>query len=193
MAGVVDFSSSPPQDGPPVWLANALDHDPLDVRAMLAGGQDPLGAVMDAADGVAFGGFLVVDAPFNPSPLRRILAARGFSSYGRRIGTGHWRVYFHLNGAADWERDSEVAVMDEGAVVWREEDGLHVDVRKLKPPFPMLAILRLIDGDPGLTAMVVHHERHPHFLLPELAERGWGVARVAEAFQDVRLWLERGV
>ena len=192
MAGVANFSSRPVQDSPPVWLAAALDQPPLDVRAMLALGEDPLGAIMEAADSVGFGGFLVVDAPFNPSPLRRILAARGFSSYGRRMDAGHWRVYFHMNGAADWEHDSEVAVLEEGAMVWREADGLHVDVRKLKPPFPMLAILRLIDDDAQLAALVVHHERMPHYLLPELAERGWSVARVAEEFQDVRLWLERG-
>lgn len=180
-----------PQDGPPVWLAAALEQTVLDVRALLAVGSDPLGALMEAADGVSFGGFLVVDAPFNPSPLRRILAARGFSSYGRRLGQGHWRIYFHLNGAADWEHDSDVSVMEEGAMVWREEDGVHIDVRKLRPPQPMLAILRLIDGDADLPALVVHHERHPQYLLPELAERGWSVARVCEEFQDVRLWLER--
>lgn len=192
MAGASEFSTRPLQHGPPAWLAAALDQAALDVRPMLAGGEDPLGAIMAAADGVAFGGFIVVDAPFNPSPLRRILAARGFSSYGRRLGAAHWRVYFHLNGAADWEHDSEVAVMEDGAMVWREADGLHVDVRKLPPPQPMLAILHLIDADDGLTALVVHHERNPHFLVPELAERGWTVIRVVEEFQDVRLWLERG-
>lgn len=189
MAEALDFPT--PQDGPPVWLAAALEQAVLDVRGLLAAGSDPLGALMEAADGVSFGGFLVVDAPFNPSPLRRILAARGFSSYGRRLGGSHWRIYFHLNGAADWEHDSDVAVMDEGAMLWREEDGLHIDVRKLRPPQPMLAILRLIDGDAALQALVVHHERHPQYLLPELAERGWSVARVSEEFQDVRLWLER--
>jgi hypothetical protein len=180
------------QQGPPAWLAAALDEAALDVRPLLAGGEDPLGAILEAADGVGFGGFLVIDAPFNPSPLRRILAARGFSSYGRRLSGVHWRIYFHLNGAAEWEHDSDVAVMDEGAMVWREEDGLHIDVRKLPQPQPMRAILQLIDSDPALASLVVHHERNPHFLLPELAERGWRVVRVIEEFQDVRLWLERG-
>ncbi len=192
MVGVVELASRPPQDSPPAWLAMALDQPPLDVRAALAQGEDPLGLLMEAADGVGFGGFLVVDAPFNPSPLRRILAARGFSSYGRCLGSGHWRIYFHLNGAADWEHDSEVALLEEGAMVWREADGLHVDVRKLSPPHPMLAILRLIESTPDLSGLVVHHERLPQYLLPELAERGWCVARVVEEFQDVRLWLERG-
>lgn len=178
------------RSGPPEWLALALDAPPLDVRPALAAGEDPLSLIMEAADGVEFGGALVVDAPFNPSPLRRILAARGFSSYGRLLGPGHWRVFFVLNGGQDWERDAEVDVGPEGAMTWREQDGLHIDVRKLKPPQPMLAVLRLLDTAAASETVVVHHERVPQFLLPELAERGWRVVRMAEEFANVRLWLE---
>lgn len=176
--------------GPPGWLALALDTTPYDVRKSLARGEDPLGALMERASQVDFGGFLVVDAPFNPSPLRRILAAQGFSSYGRKLGLGHWRVFFHLDGGRDWERDAEVDVGPEGGLAWREEDGLHIDVRKLAPPLPMLAILRAIEAMEAPEGLIVHHERFPQFLLPELAERGWRVARVSEEFADVRLWLE---
>jgi hypothetical protein len=176
--------------GPPAWLAQALDAAVLDVRPSLAAGEDPLGQILHAADAVDFGGFLVVDAPFNPSPLRRVLASRGFSSYGRRLNAAHWRVFFHMDGGQDWDRDAEVEVLPEGALTWSEEDGLHIDVRKLTPPQPMLAILRLIDGGGDLKGLVVHHERLPHFLIPELAERGWHIVRTAEEFQDVRLWLE---
>lgn len=179
------------QAGPPEWLSLTLDAAPLDVRPALAAGDDPLRAILDAADGVDFGGVLVIDAPFNPSPLRRILAARGFSSYGRNLGPGHWRVFFHLNGGQDWERDAEVDVGPEGAMTWREDDGLHIDVRKLKPPQPMLAVLRLLETAALGEVVVVHHERVPQFLLPELAERGWRVARMVEEFANVRLWLER--
>lgn len=177
--------------GPPEWLALALDVPPLDVRSALAVGEDPLSLILEAADRVDFGGALVVDAPFNPSPLRRVLAARGFSSYGRILGPGHWRVYFVLNGGQDWERDAEVAVGPEGAMTWREDDGLHIDVRKLKPPQPMLAVLRLLETTEPKEIVVVHHERVPQFLLPELAERGWGVSRMSEEFANVRLWLRR--
>lgn len=179
------------QPGPPEWLALALDIEPLDVRPALATGEDPLGLIMEAADGIEFGGALVIDAPFNPSPLRRILAARGFSSYGRNLGPGHWRVFFVLNGGQDWERDADVEVGPEGAMTWREDDGLHIDVRKLKPPQPMLAVLRLLDAVAATETVVVHHERVPQFLFPELAERGWRVERMAEEFANVRLWLMR--
>lgn len=177
--------------GPPAWLALALECPPFDVRPLLASGEDPLAAILEVADKVDFGGTLVVDAPFNPSPLRRMLAARGFSSYGRRLSNSHWRVFFHCDGGQDWERDAEVAVSPEGALSWSEEDGLHVDVRRLKPPAPMVAVLRLIDSTPDLGGLVVHHDRMPQYLLPELAERGWCIARVDEQFANIRLWLER--
>jgi hypothetical protein len=177
--------------GPPEWLAVALDACPMDVRGFLAEGIDPFAAVMEAVSGIEFGGFLVIDAPFNPSPLRRILAGQGFSSYGRKLSEGHWRVFFHLDGGADWERGADVKVLPEGAMTWNEEDGIHIDVRKLTPPNPMLAILRLIEGLTGDETVVVHHEREPHFLIPELAERGWRIARVANEVVNVRLWLER--
>lgn len=176
---------------PPDWLSLALDVEAFDVRPLLAEGQDPFAAVMDKVAGIEFGGVLVIDAPFNPSPLRRVLAARGFSSYGRKLKEGHWRVFFHCDGGADWEREAEVEVMPGGAMTWREEDGIHIDVRKLPPPQPMIAILTLIDGLSEPTTVVVHHEREPHFLAPELAERGWRIARMTSEFVNIRLWLER--
>ena len=177
--------------GPPEWLTLALEVPPLDVRPILAEGTDPYATVMASADGVGMGGSLVIDAPFNPSPLRRVMAGRGFSSYGRKLAEGHWRVFFHLDGGADWESGAEVEVLPEGAMTWREEDGIHIDVRKLPPPDPLRAIIRLIESLKGGETVVVHHEREPHFLAPELAERGWRIARMASEVVNVRLWLER--
>ena len=177
--------------GPPDWLATALDCPPLDVRGILADGTDPYAVLMEAAAAIAEGGFLVVDAPFNPSPLRRILAGYGFSSYGRKLAEGHWRIFFHRDGGSDWERGAEVEVQSEGAMIWREEDGLHIDVRKLTPPNPLVAIIRLIESIDGAEAVVVHHDREPQFLPPELAERGWHIARMTSETANIRLWLER--
>jgi hypothetical protein len=186
-----ELSPNDAAKGPPEWMVLALDAEPLDVRGLLAQGVDPFETVMEKASGVHMGGVLVVDAPFNPSPLRRILAGRGFSSYGRKLSDSHWRVFFHLDGGADWESGAEVIVLPEGAMTWREEDGIHIDVRKLAPPRPLLAILRLIEGLEGNETVVVHHEREPQLLAPELAERGWRVARIASEMVNVRLWLER--
>lgn len=178
--------------GPPAWLAAALEIEPFDVRPILADGEDPFSRLMDKVADIGDGGALVVDAPFNPTPLRRTLAKQGFSSYGRKLAAAHWRIYFHQDGGADWEQGAEVTVGLEGAASWREEDGLHIDVRKLAPPGPMVAILRLIEGLNPAETVVVHHERMPQFLIPELAERGWRIDRVVEEFANVQLWLERG-
>ena len=56
---------------------------------------------------------------------------------------------------------------------WQDTDGLHVDTRGLGPPDPLIAILWHI-SQPGQTGPIfAHFDRHPIYLLPELAERGW--------------------
>lgn len=179
----------------PVTISGAVEAPSeilLDVRPMLAAGEDPLSHVLQAVAGMPLGGTLVVDAPFNPSPLRRLLAGRGFSSLGRNLGNGHWRISFLNDGAGTWDQDTDVSVGPEGAMSWCEADGIHIDVRRLVPPQPMLAILRLLDGLGDGRAVIVHHDRMPHLLIPELAERGWRLTRQAEQFAEIRLWLERG-
>ncbi|HVO08068.1 MAG TPA: DUF2249 domain-containing protein, partial [Burkholderiaceae bacterium] len=54
---------------------------------------------------------------------------------------------------------------------WADPDGWHIDVRGLPPPQPLVAILRLIDSTPTLRVLIVHHDRDPMLLYPELAER----------------------
>ncbi len=170
---------------------NNPDVEPFDVRPILAEGTDPFEAIMRRAEAVPENGRLVIDAPFNPSPLRRVMAGKGFSSRACKLAEGHWRVDFNRDGGADWQHTAEAEVLPEGALVWREEDGVHIDVRKLSPPAPMVAILRLLDRLEETVTVVVHHERVPHFLFPELAERRWRVTRMAEDFVNVRLWLDR--
>ena len=74
---------------------------------------------------------------------------------------------------------------------WVEADGIHLDVRGLPPPQPMVAILSLVRSIEDATEVVVHHERDPQFLYPELAEIGWGAARIAAPEGEVRLRLSR--
>jgi hypothetical protein len=74
---------------------------------------------------------------------------------------------------------------------WREAGAIHVDVRGLPPPQPMVAILALVESIRDATQIVVHHERDPVFLYPELAELGWVAARVEAPPGEVRLKLCR--
>lgn len=162
----------------------------FDVRSLLAQGIDPYDTVIAASARIAAGGRLTIDAPFNPTPLRRVMAARGFSSRAHKLGEAHWRVVFLHDGAIGWERRTEAEILPEGAMQWDEADGIHLDVRRLPPPEPLRVILRLVETLGGNGSVVVHHDRDPVFLAAELAERGWRIARTEAAPADLRLWLE---
>ena len=57
---------------------------------------------------------------------------------------------------------------------WRDAEGEHIDVRGLPPPEPLVAILRLVATAADGTPVIVHHDRDPLLLYPELAERRLG-------------------
>jgi hypothetical protein len=74
---------------------------------------------------------------------------------------------------------------------WADDDGVHIDVRGLPPPEPLVAILTLLQSLPEPTPVIVHHERDPRMLYPELAELGWSAERIDAPQGEVRLRLER--
>jgi hypothetical protein len=74
---------------------------------------------------------------------------------------------------------------------WTDADGMHIDVRGLPPPEPLVAIVALIASLGDATPVIVHHDRNPVMLYGELAERGWTAERVDTVPGEVRLKLER--
>jgi uncharacterized protein DUF2249 len=82
-------------------------------------------------------------------------------------------------------------VDDRASRHWVEADGIHIDVRGLPPPQPMVSILALVESIRDATPVVVHHERDPLFLYPELAEIGWTSERLDAPEGEVRLLLKR--
>ena len=74
---------------------------------------------------------------------------------------------------------------------WSEADAEHIDVRGLPAPQPLVEILRLVCTLPGGRAVIVHHDRDPLLLYPELAELGWSAQRIEGEAGEVRLRLER--
>ena len=77
------------------------------------------------------------------------------------------------------------------ARIWQAEDGAHIDVRGLPPPEPMVAIVALIERPGTGDTVIVHHEREPVFLYPELTERGWSYEIVPGEPGEFRLKLTR--
>ncbi len=72
---------------------------------------------------------------------------------------------------------------------WSEPEAEHIDVRGLAPPQPLVAIVRAIESLPRTRALIVHHDRDPVLLYPELAERGWFAEPIAAPEGEVRLRL----
>ncbi len=72
---------------------------------------------------------------------------------------------------------------------WEADGQVHIDVRGLPAPGPLVSILRLVRSVGSGTVVVVHHDRDPALLYPELAELGWGAARMPGDTGEVRLLL----
>ncbi len=74
---------------------------------------------------------------------------------------------------------------------WNDTVGEHIDVRGLPPPEPLVEILRLVSTVEQGKAVVVHHDRDPVLLYPELAQVGWWAERIPGDPGEVRLLLTR--
>ena len=77
------------------------------------------------------------------------------------------------------------------ARIWRDDGAMHIDVRGLPPPQPLVAILRLVMSITDATPVIVHHDRDPQLLYPELAQIAWQADRIAGDAGEVRLRLTR--
>jgi len=64
--------------------------------------------------------------------------------------------------------------MEEDTRMWRAQDGVHIDVRGLDHPEPIVKLLRLIDANEVGGAVTALFSYEPSFLYPELDHRGWG-------------------
>lgn len=69
----------------------------LDVRPMLADGQEPFSVIMETAAQVVPGGTLELLAPFEPQPLFRVMRQQGFGYVAEPVGDA-WRVRFRQLG-----------------------------------------------------------------------------------------------
>lgn len=168
----------------------------IDVRPLLRQGVDPLEKVIELAQSVDLGGRMEIDAPFDPVPLRQILSQMGFSSRVEAMADHHWRISMLRDGQGNLAVSAVDAPVckglpDPGAPVRRDQDGLHIDVRGLAAPLPMLAILRLVSAVEPAERIIVHHDRDPVFLYPELAELGWQADTVPGDPGEVRLSITR--
>jgi len=155
----------------PAWVSSLDEENCLrmDVRPVLKAGRDPLDRILAQVDRMAPEDILLIEAPFDPIPLRRLMADRGFDSHVTRVAEGHWRVCFRRGEA---RRLPELPDLPAFPMTWR--DGvLEMDLRGLEPPNPMIAILKVIESGEGGDDFTVRLMRDPIYLYPELVECNW--------------------
>lgn len=164
----------------------------LDVRPLLARGEEPFAAIMGAADGLAPGERLRLIAPFRPVPLFNVMANRGFSAADRQLPDGGWEVVF--TPAAEAAPEPGLAPGSAaGAVLW-PEPAESLDLTGMMPPEPMVVILETVERMATGEVLFAVLDREPMFLFPELASRGheWAGNFSADG-SAYRLLIRRGV
>jgi len=148
----------------------------LDVRAMLASGNDPLKLIQQKVKDLHQGQVLQIINTFEPTPLIKLLEKQGFETYVKAAENNIVETYFYK--AAN-TKNPEVEASTETSGDWdailnRFANKLQsIDVRHLEMPMPMMTILETLEELPEHTALYVHHKRIPVFLLTELKERNF--------------------
>lgn len=171
---------------PPPWADAA--RETLDVRPVLAAGQEPFAQIMSALRRLAPGQGLLLLAPFEPAPLIRLLSGQGWLSHvgwDRAEDPPVCRVHLLFPEGAGSDT-APGARLDQH--LRAEGDGYTLDVRALAPPDPLRLALEAVDA--GRLPLRMLHRRVPALLLPKLAERGL-VSELTEAGDEVQLRIHR--
>lgn len=142
----------------------------LDVRPMLAAGEEPFAAIMAAVKALPPGTALRLIAPFRPTPLFSVMARMGFAAAPAQRPDGDWEVLFTPEPLAPPEPGLAPGSAPE-AMFW--PDPLHsLDLTGLTPPQPMLRILDALAGMAPGQVLFALLDREPLLLFPELTQRG---------------------
>ncbi|MBU3030590.1 DUF2249 domain-containing protein [Paracoccus marinaquae] len=163
----------------------------LDVRPILASGQDPFGAIMDVVGSLPPGTSLRLIAPFQPTPLFSVMARQGYAAAPRQRGDGAWEVLFSPDTGSTTEQDLSPGSNRE-AMFW-PDPAQSLDLTGLMPPEPMVRILATLEDMAPGEVLFALLEREPVFLFPELSarEHDWAGNLAADG-AGYRLLIRRG-
>jgi uncharacterized protein (DUF2249 family) len=163
----------------PAWVETAPVATELDVRPLMARGEEPFRAIMSAAREVPAGSVLRLIVGFEPLPLYDALKKQGFSHWSVQRDPERWDVMFHRDAVAETRSDTEPAPVDnaQAEVDWSAPAAeVTIDVSELVPPEPMVKILQTLETLPDGSRLLVHHVRRPIHLYDRLDEMGYAHA-----------------
>ncbi|MBI1847769.1 MAG: DUF2249 domain-containing protein [Candidatus Rokubacteria bacterium] len=156
------------------------------MRADIAGGGEPFARIMAAVSSLAPDEALVLRVPFEPLPLYRVLARRGFSHWTEAQRPDDWSIWFFRRPEGAEDAPATPAAGPPAPA------SSTLDVRELEPPLPLMLVLERLDALGANDELVVIHDRRPVFLYPQLEDRGF-VHRTDEPRPGlVRIVIRRG-
>ncbi|MCO5215438.1 MAG: DUF2249 domain-containing protein [Thermomicrobiales bacterium] len=170
----------------PDWVADAIIAVELDVRPILARGEEPFGVITEATKGVPVGQALSLRSPFDPVPLRDVLGKQGFEAYSSGAGDD-WTTFFLRTREIKPPAAPTVVPAEEAAVTAE----ITIDVSELVPPEPMIRILAALEELPDGGRLIVHHVRRPMHLYPRLDELGYGHQTIELAPDQIEVVIDK--
>lgn len=148
----------------------------LDVREMLASGNDPLKLIQQTVKTLQQGWALKIVNTFEPTPLVKLLEKQEFKTYVDFVGNDLVETYFYKD-CSGGNVALETIAADNGdwdKLLTKYENKLQeIEVRHLEMPMPMMNILEALEKLPPDRALYVLHKRIPVFLLTELKDRNF--------------------
>jgi hypothetical protein len=163
-------------DDVPVDIRVAED---LDVRPLLARGEEPFSTIMASAALVPANAALRLCTTFEPVPLYDVLSRRGFRHAAHQLGPDDWEVVFwrgadSVAGPSGAEGSAQSATAVASApLASASDDVVRLDVSDLEPPEPMVRILEAAARLGANQTLLVEHRRRPVFLYPQLDAQGF--------------------
>ena len=157
-----------------------LNYLELDVRPVLAQDKDPLKEILAAIKKLEKGQGLKLINTFEPLPLIRLLADKGFS-YRVELPEPNLVVTYFNKSEMAVDKTANIPLITPAAnndpfdhllKRFDEQRMIFLDVRQLEMPKPMLAILEKTPNLIAGGALFVYHKKIPVYLLPELDKQG---------------------
>lgn len=146
----------------------------MDVRPIIASGDDPLGQIMKRVSDISVGQALKLINTFEPIPLINLLKKKGYDAHVEHDGDVVLTYFYHSTTSVQVDEPQKFNQKGWEESVQRFKDKLRiVDVRALEMPLPMITILEELESLPADNALFVYHKRIPVYLLPELQDKGF--------------------
>ena len=179
-----------PRPAAPDWVAQTKVSEKLDVRPLIARGEEPFSMITGAARRVPVGQALSLRSPFDPVPLREVLAKQGFEAHTSGFGEDWITIFRRVRELGEKDSPAPAPAVASDAPVTAE---ITIDVSELVPPEPMMRILGALEELPDGGQLTVHHVRRPMHLYPRLDELGYAHTTTELAPDRVELIITKPV